>query len=141
MHLVREIKPEMIKEIAEMLDTGMLCFYNKKTGEMDSYPDELKNPGFDEEPWTETIDKIDQNYGDYIRFEGMSSHEGFKVMEDFIAGIKHIQTHNKFIDVISRKKPFRNFNDLLHYYPGLRQEWFTYKLERYIAYVKEQIPM
>ncbi|HWD88994.1 MAG TPA: UPF0158 family protein [Mucilaginibacter sp.] len=139
MYLVKEIKPETLKEIAEMLDMGMVCFYHKPSGEMDYYPDELKNPGFDEEPWAETISKIEENSDDYIRFEGMSSHEAFRVMEDFIAGIDHTPTHNRFIDAISQKKPFRNFDDLLGYYPDLRQQWFTYKSERYIAYVKAQV--
>lgn len=122
-----------------MLDTGMVCFYHKPSGEMDCYPDELRNPGFDEEPWAEIMNKIEENYSDYIRFEGMNSHEAFRVMEDFIAEINNIPTHNKFISAISRKKPFSNFNNLLHYYPELREKWFKYKLERYIEYVKEQI--
>jgi len=139
MHLVKEITPEIIKDIAEMLDMGMVCFYHKPTGTMDYYPDEFRDPGYDEEPWAEVIDKIAENYGEYQRFEGMSSPEAFKVMEDFIAGINHLPTHNKFIEAISRKKPFANFNHLLHDYPDLREEWFKYKLARGIAYVKEQI--
>jgi len=139
MHLVKEITPEIIKDIAEMLDMGMVCFYHKPTGTMDYYPDEFRNPGCDEELWAEVIDKIAENYGDYQRFKGMSSREAFKVMEDFIADINHIPTHNKFIDAISRKKPFGNFNHLLQYHPNLREEWFKYKLERGIEYVKDQI--
>jgi hypothetical protein len=136
-----EIKPGVIKEIAEWLDTGMVCFYHKTSGEIESYPDELRNSGFDEELWAEVIDKIDENYGDYLRFEGMQSSEAFKVMESFIDGISHIPTHNKFIDAISRKKPFGRFNDLLHYYPDLREQWFAYKLEAYIRFVEDQIPV
>jgi hypothetical protein len=34
-----EIKPETIKEIAGWLDSGMLCFYHKTTGELESYPE------------------------------------------------------------------------------------------------------
>jgi hypothetical protein len=134
-----EIKPEMIKEIAEMLDAGMVCFYHKTSGELEYYPDELRNPGFDEEIWAEAIDKVDENYGDYLRFEGMESFEAFRVIENFIAEITHIPTHNKFINAISHKKPFRQFNDLLLYYPELREQWFAYKNECYIEFVKEQI--
>jgi hypothetical protein len=133
------IKPEIIKEIAETLDTGMLCFYHKTTGELEFYPDEFRNPGYDGEMWDDVINKVDENYGDYLRFEGMSSRESFKVMESFISDINHIPTHNKFIDAISRKKPFSHFNHLLQYYPELREQWFVYKNERYIEYVKEQI--
>jgi hypothetical protein len=134
-----DIKPEMLKEIAEMLDMGMVCFYHKTNGEMEYYPDEMRNPGFDDELWAEVIDKVDENYGDYLRFEGMSSSESFRVMENFISNIDDIPTHNKFIDAISRKKPFRQFSDLLFDYPELREQWFAYKSESYIEYVKDQI--
>jgi hypothetical protein len=60
-------------------------------------------------------------------------------MEDFISTIYDIPTHNKFINAISRKKPFRNFSDQLFYYPKLREEWFAYKNHRYIEFVKEQL--
>jgi hypothetical protein len=33
---------ETIKEIAQELDMGMKCFYHIPTGELESYPDELK---------------------------------------------------------------------------------------------------
>jgi len=134
-----EIKPETIKEIADMLAMGMLCFYHKTTGELEYYPDELKNPGYDEELWVEAIDRVAENYGDYLRLEGMSSRESFKVMENFIDGINHIPTHNRFIAAISKKKPFSHFNDLIGYYPQLRQEWFLFKDACYIDFVKRQI--
>jgi len=134
-----DITPVMLKEIAEMLDMGMICFYHKTNAEMEYYPDELRNGGFDEEAWADVINKVDENYDDYLRFEGMSSSESFRVMESFINEIDHIPTHNKFINAISQKKPFRQFSDLLTYYPNLREQWFPYKLERYIEFVREQI--
>ncbi|MBS1504349.1 MAG: hypothetical protein JST32_19970 [Bacteroidetes bacterium] len=136
-----KIKPEAIKEIAVQLETGMICFYHKITGEIEYYPDEFRNSGYDQEQWLEVIDKINENYGDYLRFEGMRSSEAFKVMEYFIDDISHIPTHNKFINAISRKKPFGRFNDLLQYYPDLRKQWFAYKLEAYTKFVKNQLPL
>ena len=137
--MATEIKPEIIKEIAEWLDMGMICFYNNTSGELEHYPDEMRNSGYDEEMWADVIDKVAENYGEYTRFEGMHSSEAFRVMENFISNIDDIPTHNKFIEAISRKKPFANFSYLLHYYPELREQWFAYKSERYIDYVKEQI--
>lgn len=128
----------MIKEIAEILDIGMVCFYHKTNNEMDFYPDELRNPGYDKELWTDVIKKVDDNYSDYIGFEGMRSYESFKVMESFIDEIEHIPTHNNFIRAISQKKPFSHFNQMLLNYPKLREQWFKYKLDAYMEYVKEQ---
>ncbi|HEY8928383.1 MAG TPA: UPF0158 family protein [Mucilaginibacter sp.] len=134
-----EIASEIIKQIAEELEMGMLCFYHKTDGSLEVYPDELSNPGFDEEFWEEAMEKVEENPGDYIAFEPMRSSEAFRVMKDFADGIGHIPTKNKFNDVLSQKKPFANFDNMLGYYPDLRQEWFKYKEERYIQHVKDQL--
>jgi hypothetical protein len=133
-----EIKPETLKEIAEYLDMGMLCFYNKTNGEVENYPDGLEYSGL-EDVWAEVTGKIEAFPDDYLQIEKMNSREAFEVMKNFIDGINHIPTHNKFIDTISRKKPFAHFNDMLSYYPDLREQWFAYKLQSYIKFVKSQI--
>ncbi|MDQ6890055.1 MAG: hypothetical protein M3Z56_07250 [Bacteroidota bacterium] len=80
-----KISPETIKEIAEQLDCGMKCFYHLPTGELVTYPDELKWGGeIDEEVWGEDLAKIDENFHEYVAFTAMESHESFGVMEDFI---------------------------------------------------------
>ena len=134
-----EIALEIIKRIVDELDTGFLCFYHKTTGELESYPDENSNPGFDEEPWEEVMDKVEENRDNYLEFEPMSSHESFRVMENFIAQIEDIPTHNKLIGVISRKRPFANFKYALFEYPFLRERWFRFHHEAYTEYVQEQI--
>ena len=131
---------EMIKEIAEQLAMGMICFYHKQTGELEYFPDELKGQaGFDKELWEETMNKVDENYADYIRFEAMDSHESFRSMEDFVDDIADGRIKQRFEDAISYKKPFQNFKQLLHDYPDLREQWFAFKNQRYIDYVKEQL--
>jgi hypothetical protein len=133
------INPETLKKIADELDIGMVCFYHKTTGELESYPDENSNPGFDEEDWLEVMDKVSESREDYMAFEPMDSHESFRVIENFIAQINDTPIHNKFIEAVSRKRPFANFKDMLHYYPELREQWFVFKNEAYIEYVKEQV--
>ena len=133
---------ETIKEIAEQLDMGMKCFYHIPTGELEYFPDELKgHAGFDEELWQETIDKVEENYHEYIPFDGMESHESFRIMETFIAEIDDEKTRQRFEDAIGYRKPFQNFKQLLSDYPGLREQWFSYKEECYIQFVKSQIDM
>jgi hypothetical protein len=129
---------ESIKEIAELLDCGMLCFYNRTTGEVDYHPDPYKNVGYDEEQWADVIDRIDENYGDYARFEGIEGNQAFRVMADFVDQIDSLKIRAKFIDALSGRKPFQQFKSLIPYYPDLRQQWFSYKTSRYIEFVKEQ---
>jgi len=134
------ISPETIKEIAEQLDMGMKCYYHIQTGELEYYPDELKgHAGFDEELWEESINKVEENYQEYIRFEGMESHESFGIMEDFISMISEEKILRRFEDAIGYRKPFQNFKQLLLSYPDLREQWFAYKDRRFIEFVKEQV--
>ncbi|HVK97159.1 MAG TPA: UPF0158 family protein [Flavisolibacter sp.] len=134
------ISDEMIKEIADQLDSGMKCFYHLPTGELISYPDELKMGGvIDDEIWGEDIEKVEENFHEYIPFTAMESHESFQVMEDFIELIQEEKVRRKFEEIILRRKPFQQFKYLLHDYPDLRQQWFASKSERYKEYVKEQI--
>ncbi|MCO5946092.1 UPF0158 family protein [Mucilaginibacter flavidus] len=133
------ITPQILKQIAEELDMGMVCYFHKVTGELEIYPDENHNPGFDDECWIDVMDKVSENRDDYIECEPMSSRESFRVMENFIGQIGHIPTRNKFIDVISRKRPFAHFKDMLEDYPELLKQWYAFKEEAYIEYVKALI--
>jgi hypothetical protein len=65
-----EINQEAIKEIAELLDSGMKCFYHIPTGQVESYPDD-SHPyvDLDDETWQEVIDKVESDYENYIKFE------------------------------------------------------------------------
>ena len=139
--LLAELSPEVIREAAEMLDAGMICFIDKYTGELDYYPDESKNYLDDPEPWEETMNKLDSNPGMYYRIEGLSSFDSFKIMEDFIESLSDQQIADQLYRAISKKKPFRNFSDAIFEYPKVREDWFAFKLARYIDWVNEQIDL
>jgi len=123
-----------------MLDGGMLFFYHKNNGELVSYPEGLEDSGY-EDDWADETKKVKDAPDDYVQFVKASSREAFKLMEGFIDNIDHIPTRNKFINAISRKKPFANFNDMLRYYPALRQQWFDYKLLNSIEHLQRQIDL
>jgi hypothetical protein len=140
-----EVKPllsgELKKEIADLLDSGMICFYHIDKCELEYYPDELKSESFDSELWEETMDKIERDYNSYIKFEGMDSNKSFKMMEDFINHIEDSKLKSRFFEAIHRRKPFQQFKHLLLFYPDLRQQWFGYKQKRLTEYVEEIIDM
>lgn len=48
-------------------------------------------------------------------------------MEDFIANVPVQSIQPLFEEVIQRRKPFQQFNNLLLDYPDLRKQWFAYK--------------
>lgn len=82
------ITPQILKQIAEELDMGIVCYCHKTTGELEIYPDENHNPGFDGEFWEDVMNKVSENRDDYIEFEPMSSRESIRVMENFVGQIE-----------------------------------------------------
>jgi Uncharacterised protein family (UPF0158) len=134
------ITTDKIKNIAQELDCGMKCFYHIATGDIESYPDESKGyAGFEEEFWEDIIKKVKKNRKQYISFEGMESHESFRMMETFIGNIEDPKTKTYFEEAIGRRKPFQQFKACLHEYDGLQQQWYEFKDEQLIKWVEEQL--
>jgi hypothetical protein len=128
---------KQISEIAELLDTGLICFIHQPTGKIDYHPDPL-DPYFDPEPWQETMDKIEENWDDYERIDKMDSHSAFQVMEEFADSINEQRFKERLHIILSRPKPFANFKAEVETSP-YRKDWFDFKKESYIDWVKKQI--
>jgi signal transduction protein with GAF and PtsI domain len=135
-----EIKSDAINEIADLLDSGMKCFYHIPTGEVESHPDDSQDyVDLDEEIWQEVIDKVKSDYKNYIKFEKMDSRESFQIMENFVETIADKNIQQRFEDAIRFRKPFQNFKQMLENFPDLREEWFKFKDDYYRNYVVEQL--
>ena len=127
-----------IKEIADLIDCGHLCFLNKKNGNIEYHPKEMDLFYDEENPWQDVIDKIENNRNEYIRIEPMDSNQSFRVMEYFIEKIDSEQLREKLVITLNRPKPFRNFKYLMDN-SKYRQNWFDFKFDQNILWVKEQI--
>lgn len=132
---------KQIKEIADNLDCGMRCFFNLKTGEIKTLLNFDRWVGADEEPWEEESKEIDNNLADYFEFEGLDTHDSFKIMADFAENIDDIRIQNKLINALNRPKPFQNFKWQIDNSGKYRQKWFDFKKMRYIQWVKDQIDL
>ena len=118
---------------------GMECYYHIQTGQLESFPDELKHAGFEEEMWEDVIKKVRAHPNKYIHFESMDSTGSFRVMETFVNNIADGKIKRRLEDAIAFKKPFQNFKQLLHEYPILREEWFRFNDEQNVLWVREQL--
>ncbi len=136
-----KLTEEQIKEIAENLDMGMRCFCHLKTGEIEATPDFFSGDwiGQDTEPWQETLDKLDENWGDYFEFEKMTSNESFEIMTDFAGSVDNQQLQDRLFKALNKSKPFRNFKWEIDNSGEYRQKWFDYKNQKLIEFVKTQI--
>ena len=134
------ITAETIKDIAQEVEMGMLCYYHIATGDLECVPDELKgHSSYEEAFWKDSLKKIKANRKQYICFEGMESNESFRMMERFVEDIKDAKTRHQFQKTIALKKPFGNFKQLLYQYPALQQEWYSFKDEQYTQHVQQQL--
>lgn len=135
-----EISKKVIEEIADHLDCGMNCYLNKLTGEITAIiPDEdlidAKSETLDEE-----IEQINASPGNYILFQIMDSRDSYGVMMDFAEEKAEKSLRSALINALNSKKPFRNFKSTVDDSETCRQNWFVYKRNRYIEYVKARIP-
>ena len=128
---------EHIKEIAEFLDCGELCFFHEPTGTIEHYPDP-DNPYVELEEWQETLDRIDANWGDYQRFEKMDSNQAFRVMEDFTNSLTDENFRTQLFNQLSQRKPFSKVKWAIDN-SNYRQNWFDFKEQAYINWVREQL--
>jgi len=134
-----KLTEQQIKEIADLLDSGLICYYNKETHEIKEILDFESNEYADTEVWQEIIDEIEENSEDYFEFERMSSNEFFRVMEEFIDEVENEELKKRLVWALSRNHPFRNFKDEIDYNGEYRERWFEFKLGKYIEFVEHQI--
>ena len=130
---------KIIKDIAGDLDCGMNCFIHSKTLEIKCIPDSAKWPGMDFDAWSDDIEEIDNNFGDYIQIEGMASHDSFKVMEEFIDTVDNERLKEKLINALERRKPFQNFKFTIDNSGEYRDKWFKFKEKALIDWVESQL--
>jgi Uncharacterised protein family (UPF0158) len=134
-----EISDEILKEIAGEMDMGMKCFLNKETLEVVSFPDENKFDDYDDEDWREEIDKVENDPGNFIEIEPMDSKTGYRIMESFIEDLKDEPANERLMQAITGKKPFANFKIQLHEFPELVDQWYAYKENYTIDFIREQL--
>lgn len=131
---------ETVREIAEMLDCGHICYLN---------PDTLEtvftlNPG-SWEYYEESEDDIKireqvDSWERRITLAPPESFESFKFMEGFIDELPERESslRNKLVSALSHSHPFARFKAVIDSCP-YRQEWFAYKQKCLEAYVRDEI--
>lgn len=135
------ISDEKIKDIAESINAGLICYYHIKTGEIISFPDPNKWFGDSQEELEDELENIEDDFENYIVFKGMESHESFKVMEDFANSVDDRNIQVKLLNALNRRKPFANFKNVIDYSGDYRQKWFNFELMKNIEFVKMQIEL
>ena len=164
MSITNKLSEEQIREIADRIDIGDICYFNSNTGEtifmmnnemLSDYgiswkdgDEESEEPDNDSPDWQNEMcaeikadmDKIySWDYKDTIRIEKPEPHEAFKFMENFVDEvIPEGKLKQDFWNAFSKSHPFRNFNALIHNCKYI-ENWFEFKQSAMEKYVKEKI--
>jgi hypothetical protein len=133
------ISDKQINEIGQDLQMGMRCFLNPLNDEVLIHPDFLQLPESDEEPWADVMEELETNFHKYREIGNLSSHDSFRIMDDFIETVDDKRFQERLINALNRNHPFGNFKNLIENSSVYRLEWFAFRDQRYFEWVKQQI--
>lgn len=120
----------IVKTIAENIEAGLVCFLNPDTLEIEDIPQEFAD-NFHEMEMTTGITEEELNlkhseWENGIEFYPLESSESFRIMENFAEQLTDKALKNKLINALQNRKPFANFNRIIHN-SDCRQDWFDFK--------------
>jgi hypothetical protein len=130
---------EQIEKIAEEMECGMVCFFHIKTGEIRTIlsTDDLFDD--DEGFWAKEYEEIEKEGDNFFEFENPDSSDSFKIMEEFTSGVKDPSLRSALEASLRGPKPFRNFKARIDRAGKYREEWFAFKNQWYVEWVKDQV--
>ena len=134
------VPEETVREIAEMLDCGHVCYLNPDTNETVIIPNPASWEYFEEPDMvTKELEKVD-SWERRIKLAPPESFESFQFMESFIDELPENESilRNKLISALSHSHPFARFKAAIDNCP-YRQEWFDHKQRCLEKYVRDQI--
>jgi len=133
---------ETVREIAEMLDCGHICYLNLDTNETVF----TLNPGsweYCETPDEDSglLEEVD-SWERRITLTPPESFESFKFMEGFVDELPERESslRSRLVSALSNNHPFARFKAIVDSCP-YRQDWFAYKQKCLEAYVRDEISL
>jgi hypothetical protein len=131
-----------IKEIAESIDSGLVCFLNLDTAETEEFPQEmLEDPEEFEAMTGQSFDGLNfkhTNWENCVSFEPLESFESFEIMREFTDLLEDKWLKDKLNIALNSKKPFANFKATINNSDS-RQNWFDFKKQFMENHVKEML--
>ena len=129
----------LVHDVAESIDCGMICFINPETLEMEDVPKTLLDEGFmfDEEEDEEEDNMMNMKHHKWekcITVEPPESSESFRIMEDFVSEIDDKKLQKQLINALENRRPFANFKYVVEG-SSYRKEWFAFKQQKLEEYV------
>lgn len=156
----------LVKDVADSLSAGLVCYINPETLDKMEFPenvvldmmynfeedddpdaDELDDDESDDDepsefdepsPFEDDFRRMQKEWKNTITIEPPKSHLSFSYMEDFVNDLPIGGLKNSLIDALENRKPFKNFNAIIHQSP-VREEWFAFRQKCLENYVTEEL--
>ena len=129
----------VVKEIADNINAGLVCFLNPDTLDTDELPQEFVTEPFNYEMETGmTMDDFNPKYTEWekcITIEPLPANDSFEIMAKFTAQLDNSKLKTHLLAVLNNRKPFANFKRIIDD-SDIRQQWFDFKDHHVQNYVK-----
>ena len=102
---------------------------------IDLQKEEIVSPDIDDGISHEDAEDTDR----YFLIEPITSHEGYEIMQDFAETEDSDEIRAHLFDALERKKPFRNFKNVIAEYPDTQKKFHSYKDNRLKEILKDQL--
>ncbi|MCD4762902.1 MAG: UPF0158 family protein [Desulfobacterales bacterium] len=80
-----------------------------------------------------------ENEDRYFYIEPITSHEGYEIMQNFVALEESDEIRSRMFDVLEQKKPFLNFKNAIADYPDIQKKFYEYKDNRLKEILKDRL--
>ena len=136
---------ELVHNVAENIDCGLVCFINPETLEVEEIPKGMLD-GFSDFSLNSELDDeeddeqkfLHEDWESCISVEPRESNESFKIMEKFVDEVNDKNLKNKLVNTLNNRRPFANFKNIVES-SNYRNEWFAFKQKQLEILVWEEL--
>ena len=140
--IIPEKYAELVKQTAESIDCGNICYINPDTLAMEDIPqavlDERLVYNFSSDDDRDDLNLEHDNWEHCIRVDLPKSSVSFGIMEAFVQEVNDKNLQKKLVYALSNRKPFAHFKTLIDN-SDYRKKWFAFKQQKLEEYVWEAI--
>ncbi len=117
---------EIVKKVAKLVNQGNTCYIHRKNRKIITVDPESDNQVLDE-----------MKPDDFIIVPPMPIEKMIFVMEDFVTEVTDRSVEKELINALQRKKPQRNFMQVIDSRVDIGQHWRRYRAQQCEEYVRQ----
>lgn len=133
---------KLVKNVAQLIDCGMVCYINPETLEMEDVPANMINDPYEYRMLTGTdeddLNLEHNNWNMCISVDPPESRESFRTMERFAHQLDNKKLQKQLVNALEKRSPFANFKNVIDE-SEYRAQWFAFKQKQLEEYVWQNI--